>query len=375
MTPRLPGRIAAGLLLGSAALGPAALPAGAAPESSAPAGKAAGLVISLEGHAKVLRAGWNRSVPVRRFMRLWQGDKVRVERQSKLIVACVGGKHLLAPGSHGLPCKGGGPGALGAGPIETQNGPIVARLRGGPSGVFPTLISPRATKLLGARPVFRWTPVAGESRYRVRVRGVGVNWSVEAQEGRTQIAYPADAPPLQPGAPYLVTVDAAGEGASGPPAQPAPAFTLLAPEEALAVRAAEQKIKALGLGAASADFLIAELYASQELNAEAAERLEALAKTSREPLVFRSLGRIYVKIGVLENAQQAYLRALALSRAQNDLEGQALSHHALGLMDEARGNLSGALQRLQTAAGLYERMGDVKTARELQARRAALRQS
>ena len=79
----------------------------------------------------------------------------------------------------------------------------------------------------------------------------------------------------------------------------------------------------------------------------------------------RSLGDLYLRIGLNRFAEERYLQALGLSQRLNDVEGQALAQNALGLVYEALGNKGEALQRLQKAMEWYRKLGDAKRIEEI----------
>ena len=87
---------------------------------------------------------------------------------------------------------------------------------------------------------------------------------------------------------------------------------------------------------------------------------------------FLTLYTNYIKVSLNRLAEQTYLQALDLSQKVNDIEGQAAAQSALGLVYESFGNKPEAVQRTEKAIEWYQKLGDSKTVKELQARLAAL---
>jgi hypothetical protein len=322
------------------------------------------LVVAVQGELSVKREDWSSYASARLGTVLRNGDLLRLDGSAQATVVCADLTMVSVPGGvSGVPCKV-------ARPVLTYGGSLVNPTRSIPDSDFPLIVTPRKTKLLNPHPTLRWTPVAGATSYQVSMRGQGMNWSTDVSSG-TEIAYPGDAPALVAEAAYKVIV-VAGTRSSEEETLPGLGFTLLEPDEATAVRDAEAKIRALGLPDEPTRLLLANLYAGQGLNAEAIEQLEALSTTTQEPTVLRSLGEVYLTIGLNRLAEKNYLLALNLSERANDVEGQALAQHMLGRIYEALGNADEAAQRLQKAKELYQPLGDTKTVRVIEQRLAGL---
>jgi uncharacterized protein YceK len=316
------------------------------------------VVVAVQGQLSVKREGWTEYASALFGTGLRYGDLLRLEGSSQATIACADLTLKPVPsGTGGAPCRVATPTILKYGES------LVIITKGDTYGEFPMVISPRRTKLLNAFPTLRWTPVAGVTTYRVSVRGPDVNWSTDVSS-KTEVVYPDDASALVAGGTYKVIV-VAGNRSSEEESTPGLGFTLLKPDEAQAVREAETKIRVLDLGETPKRFLVASLYAAQGLNAEAIEQLEELSNTLKEPAVARSLGDLYLRIGLNRFAEERYLQALGLSQRLNDVEGQALAQNALGLVYEALGNKGEALQRLQKAMEWYRKLGDAKRIEEI----------
>jgi hypothetical protein len=324
------------------------------------------LVVAVQGPVSLKREGWSAYAPVLFGTTLRYGDLLRLDASAQATVVCADLSLRRVPsGVGGVPCP--------VAQVELDyNGSRVNPTRSNPSGDFPLVVAPRKTKLLNPRPTLRWTPVAGTTRYTVSVRGPKVTWSTEVNSG-TEVVYPDTAPALLAGATYKVTV-VAGNRSSDEEPLPGLGFTLLNTDEAREVRAAETKIRALGLADTPTRLLLANLYASRErqLYAEAIAQLEGLATTAQEAAVPRTLGDLYLTLGLNRLAEERYLQAFARSESAGDMEGQALAQHALGRIDEVLGNPGESAQRLRKAMELYQQLGDGKTVKEIEQRLAGL---
>ncbi len=248
------------------------------------------MLVDVQGPVSVKREGWNTYAPALFGTSLRYGDLLRLEGSAQATVACADLTVATVPaGTNALPCK-----VVQA--VLVQNGSLINPTRSVPSGEFPLVVTPRKTKLLNPRPTLRWTPVTGATSYTVTVRGSNVNWSTDVISG-TEVVYPGAAPPLMPGLTYKVIV-VAGNRSSDEEALPDLGFTVLKIDEATTVRERETKIRSLGLSGAATGLLVANLYVTNGLTAEAIELLEGLSSASPEPAVLRSLGDLYLALGL-----------------------------------------------------------------------------
>jgi hypothetical protein len=344
------------MLLGCGAPQPTpARPAGGATES--------GLIVGVQGDAAVKRAGWRDYAPALFGAPLRRGDLLRLGSAGSATVACADLKLATVEGGvSGYPCQTAPKTPL------VYEGTLLSPTRGdGGSNDAPLVISPRKTKLLNPRPVLRWQPVPGAKTHKVSLQGA--NWATEVG-GAYELPYPESAPVLQPGATYRLVVTAGDRSSSEEPGAGL-GFSVIGAEEAKAVKEAEAKIRALGLTETGTALLIANVYATNGLYAEAIEGLERLRGT-QEPAVLRLLGDLYISTGLNRLAEERYASALARSEALNDIEGQAQAQHALGRIYEALGNPAEARRHLSDALALYDRLGDTKQAVEAKAQLDAL---
>lgn len=322
------------------------------------------LVVGVEGNISIKRQGWTDYAPAFFGMALRNDDLLRLDGSSQATVACSDLTLAKAAGGvSAVPCKG-------TKSMLVSGGRLVMPTRADAPLEIPLLVSPRKTKLMSAHPILRWSPVAGTTLYKVSLRGPNLSWSSDVS-GKTEIAYPSDAPALAAGATYKLSVTA-GARSSDEESIPGLGFTMLKAEEAQVVRDGEARIRGLGVSDAAARLLVANLYASQGLIAEAIEQMESLMAVAAEPAIARALGDLYLKIGLNRLAEERYTQALALSQKLNDVEGQAIAQNALGLVYEALGNKAEAVQRSQKAIEWYQKLGDSKTIAQIQDRITSL---
>jgi len=344
------------MLLGCGAPQPTpARPAGGGTES--------GLIVGVQGDAALKRAGWRDYAPALFGAPLRRGDLLRLGSAGSATVACADLKLATVEGGvSGYPCQ-----TAPRTPLVYE-GTLLNPTRGdNGSGDTPLVISPRKTKLLNPRPVLRWQPMPGAKSYKLSLQGT--NWTAE-MSGASELPYPDSAPALQPGVTYRLVVTA-GDRSSREEPGAGLGFSVLGAAEAKAVKEAEAKIRALSLTETATALLIANVYATNGLYAEAVEGLERLPGP-QEPAVLRLLGDLYISTGLNRLAEERYTTALARSEALSDVEGMAQAQHALGRIYEALGNPAEARRHLSDALALYDRLGDAKQAAEAKAHLDAL---
>ena len=326
-------------------------------------GAESGLIVGVQGDAAVKRAGWRDYAPALFGAPLRRGDLLRLGSAGSATVACADLKLATVEGGvSGYPCQ-----TAPRTPLVYE-GTLLNPTRGdGGSGDTPLVISPRKTKVLNPRPVLRWQPVPGVKSHKLSLQGT--NWATEVS-GASELRYPDSAPTLQPGVTYRLVVTAGDRSSSEEPGAGL-GFSVIGADEAKTVKEAEAKIRSLGLTETATALLIANIYATNGLYAEAIEGLERLRGT-QEPAVLRLLGDLYISTGLNRLAEERYAAALARSVALSDVEGQAQAQHALGRIYDALGNAVEARRHLTDALALYDRLGDAKKSAEAKAQLDAL---
>lgn len=326
---------------------------------SLPDGQSMHLVVAVQGPLSIKRVGWRSYAPARFGTVLRFGDLLQTETTAEVTIACADLTLVtMTGGPRGLPCKQTEP------PVLTYRGTQVNPARSVPGDAFPQVLTPRMTRLINPHPVVRWISLPGVITYTVSVRGSGLAWHAEV--AGAAMTYPDSAPALVEGVTYKVTVSCGGR-TSDEETSPGLGFALLGSSEAAVVRGEIAKVEALALPPAAQQFLIAHIYATHQLYAEATETMSMLATTMPEPSVARYLGDLYVAVQLPREAEVAYIRALQLADQTGDVEDQALAHKALSGVYEAVGNRAAAISEVQQALRLYQRLGDDAAVNDLQA--------
>jgi hypothetical protein len=263
----------------------------------------------------------------------------------------------IAAGVTGVPCNSSRP------VLQRPDGSIINTTRSWPTGAtFPQVLSPRKTKLLSSQPLLRWAPVAGATGYKVTVRGGGYNWATIVYSS-TEITYPAKAPKLQTGIDYKLIVETEHRSSYEPGFDLG--FSILKTEDQKRVLQEERQIENLGLPDGPTQFLLARLYASHGLRAEAIEKLEHNLSTFKAAAVPKLLGDLYASIGLVRESETNDLNAIELAQSENDQIGLMFAHLALGRMyKQGLNNPRAAIMHFDSALDLANKLGDNLTATE-----------
>jgi hypothetical protein len=175
------------------------------------------------------------------------------------------------------------------------------------------------------------------------------------------VTYPDAAPPLEPGDEYKLIVEANNRSSSDEPGFGL-GFSLLEAKEKKAVLMEEKQIADLGLPEGPTQFLVAHLYATHGLNAEAIERLERVAPKFEETAVERFLGDLHLGVDLPRQAEMHYLKSLDLSLRDHDDEGDMHSRLALAsIYGTLLGNYRAASEQLKAAIAIAGKVGDDAT--------------
>lgn len=332
-------------------------------------GPTSGRIVQIEpkGLLKIKQAKGLAPIDASPNMLVRKGYVLILDPAAKAAVICGDGrKRELAPGPNGCPCTAPcSPEVCGI----NYDGSTLASTRGPDTdaGLFPVVISPRKTLLLGSRPTIRWSPIAGAKEntiYNVILYGenMKVIWTREVR-ATTTLVYPDKEPALRRGQTYRVAVTADGLS-SKQDYSPGLGFALLSTNRAKALTDEVWKRRQLGLSEAETRFLISNLYAASELYSEAIEQLQDQYTAMKTPAVARLLGDLCAAIGLSREAEKKYLEAFDLTPA-NDLEGRAWIQRNLAQVYENLGIPDQAISRLEDAIKLYRRLGDTSMLKTL----------
>jgi hypothetical protein len=343
MRTALPIAILVGLL--AACAQPIAPPRGGQPASSV-----LHLVVAVRGAARLSRQGWSAdtSIPLSFGAAVRAGDLIRSDVTAQVTVVCANLKIIpVPPGSSGVPCSSG------LVTLRYADRTIIAPRGPDVSPEIPQVLSPRGSDLLDPHPLLRWRAVPGVDSYTVSI--AGTTWEQEVR-GASEVRYPNDAPPLTPGQTYKLIV-VAGTHSSEDEGETGLGFRIVPDATAAPIRQTISDIQALSLDADGIDLLLATFYLSSELYAEAIDRLEALVMRSDAPAPWRQLGDLYLQVRLPDRAARCYQTALDHT-PEDDLEGQALAHIALGEIAAMTGDDDQARTQLTSALSAFTALND-----------------
>jgi len=319
------------------------------------------LLIVAAGDVRLKRAEWSDYYFTTFGAALHRGDLLQPARGATVIVLCHNLTTWTVPAGITSGLANGCPPPPE--PSLMRDGSFFRPTRGCDAPLLPYVISPLGTVLLNEKPTLRWNAVPDATSYTVSIRGPSFYWKTSVKE--TAVSYPGKQV-LKPEMIYTVMVEADNGTRSQPDCTDG--FSVLNTNEAQRVRTAAERLSELQLPDEAKSFAMAHLYMSHHLVAEAVEVLEALVKVGTPTaIVYRTLGDLYRGINLSRLAEQHYSRALELSQGLNDIEGQALTQRALGLIyGESFNNKNEATQRLHKAIQLYQELGDQKVVMEMQ---------
>ncbi len=188
-------------------------------------------------------------------------------------------------------------------------------LRSGGSGSRIALEGPRNTRVRSANPVLSWKASGDFDIYMVEVLTEdGVVWSTETEE--TSVAYPADAPALEPSTRYLWKVS--GEEMLDMVNSEIVTFEVLAPGQLQAVKDGEAEIATMFADdpeSSSHLYVLGSFYASEGLLDAAIEvftRISHMHPDSAMP--HEILGKLYSDVDLKDDAVQALRKAVELQK-------------------------------------------------------------
>jgi tetratricopeptide (TPR) repeat protein len=209
---------------------------------------------------------------------------------------------------------------------------------------------------LSDRPLLKWNPVSGATRYQVQLEGGGLDWQKETNE--TQILYGGQEP-LKSGVNYLLTVTTDKGVSSKQEVGANLMFEVMATEKAKVFEEEATNLKKQGLSPEAETLALAYLYEANNLKAEAIALLDPLSQQkSQNRVVYSLLGDLLLQTGLNQQAQQAYEQALALAQKSGDQEGEAEAQSGLGEANFGLKNEDEALSWLKKAQASYGALGD-----------------
>lgn len=332
----------------------------------------AGLIVDVDGTVAIKRAGAAEYAPTGVGTQIFPGDEVKTERGkvtilasdlTRLILSDSDESFLLTPlvlsdsdQSFLSPFEGKKPikdkckdqqgdGICPRGPIDLE---------------IPYIISPRRTKVLNSTFKLSWNSVPDAGFYNVSFRTNGDTvWQTETSN--TEIVYENELP-LQSNTPYLLIVETDNGQSSYKEIKNGAVdlgFEILKEAKVAEIQNAIAKLKDLGLSPEAETLALAHLYIGAELRLAAIEQLTSLIeKGDRNPAIHRTLGDVYIAIGLKALAEKTYLEAFNLATSAGDLEEQAAAAAGLAETYELLTNYQEAHHWLAQALERYQKLGD-----------------
>lgn len=304
---------------------------------------AANLLVEASGEVFIKREGWVEYVPASFGVTVQRGDIIRPGEGQTVTILCADLELLTLAYLSGIPCLVREPSLLYRGTdIQTTRGETTQ---------IPYILHPRRTTILDTRPLLSWHDT-GASSYTVAIYQSGQSvWQQSGVQG-TKLRYPDDAPALQPGAVYLLSVvdEDSGHGSIEEPTKGL-GFQVLAEEERAIVSMQRERILTLPLEDSAHDFVLAVYYAGQGLRGDALTLLNKIDLTLDAPAVQLWRGDLLLAMQLRNEAETAYQAALQRAMTLGERESEAMAH--VGLWQASRDE-----QHLEAAIALYEMLGD-----------------
>lgn len=285
---------------------------------------------------------------------LQYGDLLRPEQKARIMVLCSNNTRWRVPTGR---LSGLGNGC----PIGNAR-----NVRGRGEDDFLAFLTQRFvydTQLLSSSPLLRWNPLPNFSRYEVQImQGEKVIW--QQQVDHPEVLYTGSA--LQPGIDYSMKVFAMPQTAA-PIATLS--FQVLDPEQMKALQAAIAQLPK-DLNPEAKAIALTRLYRSAGTPSSSSERLRPglvmeaiaaleplIAANNRTAYVHRLLGDLYLQVGLFNQAEAYYQRAIALSDASENTPERAAAQVGMANISAAKRKLSEATTWLKLAKFNYRLTG------------------
>ncbi|MDJ0733041.1 MAG: tetratricopeptide repeat protein [Nostocaceae cyanobacterium] len=229
---------------------------------------------------------------------------------------------------------------------------------------IPYTISPCNTLILTNQPTLRWHAPDNANRFKVIVRGQGLNWTKqlsreEACQGDIcELVYPGDQP-LQSGVSYKLVIETTDTNRSSEEiTAPGLGFKLIDEDKAIEIQNIAQEIEQQEFPTVEKALKLADLYYQNLLTAEAIATLEILPHEEKNPAVYRQLGKLYHSIALPLEAKADYQKAITKAKAVEDKSEVAAAQVGLAEVNWTLGKKDEARSLLETAKAIYTELGN-----------------
>ena len=313
-----------------------------------------GVIIQAEGSVELKRPGWKSYQPTGVGAAVYTGDLLKPAAGITVLLQCSSGEEWQVPA--GIPSGVANGCAVIDRGSDGYDGTRSSE-QGGINANIPYIISPRKTNLLDSRPTISWNPVEDVTDYSVRVQGPGVDWR-RRKVSATELAYPEEEAPLQPGGYYQVIVRA-GKKSSIQDKGTKLGFRLLSEEASDRIKLQINRIQEQDWSEAEKTLAIAHLYSQQDLRMDAIALLHTLTERGSQPAtIFLMLGELYWQVELPLLARENYLQAFQLAEEENNLWERTKAAASLAKLYEAIEEKEEASQWRDRAREGYEALGE-----------------
>ncbi|MDJ0553779.1 MAG: tetratricopeptide repeat protein [Microcoleaceae cyanobacterium MO_207.B10] len=334
-----------------------------------------GRIIKADGKVFLKRQNWSEYYPAFVGTELYTTDKIKLTSKANLIAICYANWKTWSLPKNSISQIMDGCLKAKSKCVETPDGCVSIDATRGINQVaitdnIPYLISPRHTLLLPDKPlILRWNPVAGATRYTVRIKSPSEYiWETEVTEN--QALYSGNIP-LKTGLRYKVIVHTDTEVSSLDEESPFSKQDYLGIGFAVISKSKQQEILVKNeqltqkLDGEAQVLSIAEFYQQQGLNAEAIAILESFINSGNyTSAVYRILGEIYQQIQLPELAKDYFFKSAKLTEV-DDVVGSAKIEAALGEVYATLGSKEEAIRWLKLAFNKYEKLGEFQRGDEV----------
>jgi Tetratricopeptide repeat len=354
------------------------------------------------GKVRVQRENYSNTIPARQGTELNRGDLIFPDQGVRVTVLCPTGSQssIATPSGLETVC-----------PVwrkDIVRGQLNPDIPGELDQSTPYLQIPHRQLMLSTTPTLRWSAVSGATLYTVEVSSLtGKKW--KTQTPNAQIVYAGE--PLEPGVAYQAKITAATPAASaeqradtprslstlnrsevsGKPISPTSTtleLRVLRPAEVATIQTTiaqlrgdtpnNNEVAALMVSTYYQDYVlpdsaIAAYGLTQDtadtyrLSTEAIALLEAqLQRRKTSAIMYRTLGNLYWQTGLIDRAEDAYLKAIYQVQSPEDLEEWTLAYYGLAQVYIALRRSQQAAQWLTQARMGFIFLGNLDKAKELQ---------